>query len=307
MVTNRVFHVLVTNGTTAASIAALTAGQYLIITRTGTVVTAANAGALDGDEEVQIVVAAPDGTRVFSSLIRLKDIKYYNTGNYRAKVEQVTTVAVGTPVVGKQYNIAVINKSDKEILQYRQDKRTYSVEAGEAETSTTLATKFRAKINGDPDAIVVASGTGGNVVLTAKSIASVPSAVGDFPLQYVFEVFAQEIGSTAFDYLKSFGTVTYTTAADFGSGNAWQLRKLEQRGAGYTSGISNFTQFPVGDPGYKSVLGTNYDIFVIGSDDRHDTNVVSQGEWEAPITTYIAVTAGASAGIKGVLDILATK
>lgn len=307
MVTNRVFKVLVTNGTTAASIAALTAGQYLIITRTGTVVTAANAAALDKDEEVQIVVAGPAGDRIFSDLIRLSDIKYYSIGNYRAKVEQVTTVALGTPIAGHQYNIVVINKSDKEILQHRQDKRTYTVEAVEGDTPTTLATKFRAKINGDPNAIVVASGATGNVVLTAKVIANIPSAVGDFPQQYVFEVFSQDVNNTGFEFYKSFGTVTYTTAADFGSGNAYQVRKLEQRGAGYMTGISNFTQFPVGDPLYNSVMGTNYDIAVIGSDDKHDTNVVSQGEWESPITTYIAVTAGASAGIKAILDILATK
>lgn len=304
MVTNRVYKVLVTSGTDGASIAALTAGQYIVTKKDGTKVTAAST--LAPEDEVQVVVATADGSRIASDFIRVKDITAYNKEDYRAKVEQVVTVAVGTPVGGHDYNIVVINKSDKEILQHRQDKRTYTATALEGETATSLATKLRARINGDPDAIVVASGTGGNVILTAKSIASVGNAVGEFPQQYVFEVFAQDVDNAGFGYFSSFGTVTNTTAPDFGSGNFWQIRKLEQRGSGYITGITNKTLFPVGDPLYNSVVGTNYDVFVLENDDEHDTNAVSVGKFKAPISTIIAVTAGASDGIEAILDKIAT-
>jgi hypothetical protein len=55
---------------------------------------------------------------------------------------------------------------------------------------------------------------------------------------------------------------------------------------------------------YLSVSGVSYDTFVIEHDSTHDTNAVNIGKFKAPITTYIAVLAGASSGAGSIGEIL---
>lgn len=300
MVTNRVYKVLVTTGgAAAATVAALTAGGWIIVKKDGTPYVATDTIA-QGDK-FRIVVGAPDGSRVFSDLISLKDVKAYEKQAYRARVEQVVTVTLATPVAGIEYSVSVIDKSDKEILQARQNKRTYTVVAATGDTVTTLGDKFRAQINADPASSVTASGTT-TLVLTAKSVAGTADIVGAFPAQYFFEVFSSSIDNTIYPiaFPTASGTVVYTTAVDYGSGNYAQVRKLEARGAGYT-GVTNFTAFPIEQGQYLSVAGTNYDVYVIEEDHLHDTNVVVEGEKAAPRTTIVAITAGAGTAFEAIL------
>lgn len=291
MVTNRVFKVLATNGVEMTNLADAGAGKFLVIDEAGVTVTTLTV--LDKDAKVQIVVNDAAGQKVFSDGIKIGDIKAYNKEAFRAKVEQVSTVTLATPVVGIEYSISVIDRSDKEILQARQSKRTYNVIAVTGETVTTLGNKFRALINADIASTVIASGTT-TLILTAKVVASNVSIVGDYPAQYFFDVFSSSIDNTVYPiaFVKASGSVALTTAVDFGSGNAYQVRKLEQAGMGY-KGISNRTAFPVRQPVYLSAIGTNYDVYVLESDNSHDSNVVVEGLKQSPISTIIAATAGA--------------
>lgn len=300
MVTNRVYKVLVTTGgAAAATVAALTAGQWIIVKKDGTPFVATDT-IVQGDK-FRIVVGAPDGSRVFSDLITLKDVKAYEKQVYAARVEQVVTVTLATPVAGIEYTISVIDKSDKEILQCRQNKRTYTVVAAAGETATTLGNKFRALINADVASTVAATGTT-TLILTAKSVATVANIVGEFPAQYFFEVFSSSIDNTVYPipFPLASGTVVYTTAPNFGSGNYDQVRKLEQRGIGYT-GVTNRTKFPIPTGNFLSVAGTNYDMYVLEEDHVHDTNVVVEGEKAAARTTIIAITAGQGTAFEAIL------
>lgn len=300
MVTNRVYKVLVTTGgAAAATVAALTAGQWIIVKKDGT--PYAPADTIAAGDKFRIVVGAPDGTRVFSDLISLKDVRSYEKQVYAARVEQVVTVTLATPVAGIEYTISVIDKSDKEILQARQNKRTYSVIAATGETVTTLGDKFRTQINADPASTVTATGTT-TLILTAKSVAGTANYIGEYPAQYFFDVFSTSLDNTVYPiaFPSASGTVVYTTAPNFGSGNFSQVRTLEQRGQGYV-GKTNWTSFPAPSGQYLSVAGTNYDTYVIEEDHIHDTNSVVEGEKAAPRTTYIAITAGAGTAFEAIL------
>lgn len=300
MVTNRVYKVLVTTGgAAAATVAALTAGQWIIVKKDGTPFVATDT--ITQGDKFRIVVAGPDGSRVFSDLISLKDVKAYEKQVYAARVEQVVTVTLATPVAGIQYNVSVIDRSDKEILQARQNKRTYGIVAAAGETVTTLGDKFRAAINADSASTVTATGTT-TLILTAKSVAGVANIVGEYPAQYYFEAFSSAIDNTIYPipFPTASGTVVYTTAPNFGSGTFPQVRTLEQRGIGYT-GVTNRTKFPVEQGEFLSVAGTNYDLYTLEEDHLHDTNAVTSGEVTAPRTTIIAITAGAGTAFEAVL------
>jgi len=292
MVTNRVYKVLVTNGTQMANLADTGAGEYLVIDASGAALTSTSA--LSRNDLIQVVVNDPSGAKVYSDKIRVGDITAYNKQDYAAKVEQVVTITPGTITAGNEYSIAILDKSDKEILQARQAKRTYTVVAASGETATTLNAKFIALINADIASVVTASGTT-TLILTADATASVASLIGEYPAQTVFEASASEIatsGSAPYPFPTAFGTKAATTAANYGSGNFWQVRKLEQRGVGYT-GVTNRTKFPVETANFLSVSGTNYDAVVIEVDNTHDTNSVVAGQVRSPESLVIFVTADA--------------
>lgn len=302
MVTNRVFKVLATNGTAMTNLADAGAGKYLIVKEDLTPVTATTA--LERDEKVMIVVNSQSGAKLYSDKIRVGDINSYVSKPYAAKVEQVVTLTPGTPVAGFEYTIAIIDKSDKEILQHRQSKRTYTVIAGAGETATTLVTKFKDLIAKDVASSIVASGTA-TLVITAKNSLNDVDKLGQYPNQILFDVFASVINpADQFASPSAFGTIAVTAAPSFGSGQFHQLVRLEQDSQGY-KGLTNFTLFPADTFSAGVVAGTNYDVAVIEYDNRHDTNVVVEGEKSAPLTLFIAVTAGASAGIFAILARLA--
>jgi len=301
-ITNRVGKVLVTNGLVAANLADASVGKYLIINQDNITVTSATV--LTPSTKIQVLVNSPSGQKIKSDWITVKDLVSYQKEVFRAKVEGSYTLTPGAPVAGNEYKIIILEKSDREILTYRQAKRTYSVIAAAGETATTLADKFRAKINADPASIVVASGTV-TLILTAKAQASTTNQAGDFNYQFVFDVFATTGALSPASYttdFQKFGTEV-KVQADFGSGNFWQIRKLERELIGHT-GVTNRTLFPFAAGDFSSVSGVNYDTFVIEHDNDHSTNAVNIGKFKAPITTYIAVTAGASAGVGSIGEIL---
>lgn len=288
MVTNRVYKVLVTNGTQMADLSDTGAGEYLVIDASGAALTSTST--LSRNDYVQVVVNDPSGNKVYSDRIRVGDITAYNKQDYTAKTEKIVTLTPGTITAGNEYTVAVINKSDKELLQCRQAKSSYSVVAATGETASTLVAKFVALINADVNSVVTASGTT-TLVLTADAT-NTANLAGEYPAQTVFEVFASEIdNSVSYAFPTAFGTQADTAAPAFGSGNFWQVRKLEQRGIGYT-GVSNRTKFPVETGNFLSVSGTNYDAVVIEVDNTHDTNVVVEGQVKSPESLIIFVNEG---------------
>ena len=297
-VTNRVFKVLVTTGgAQAANIAGLTSGKYIVLKKDGTPYTAGDT--IAAGDTFTVGVGSPNGGIVFGDPIAVKDITAYEKQVYRAKVEQVVTVVADTPVAGTEYSLLVNERSDKEILPMRQAIRRYVIVAVTGETAATLAAKFIARINADPASVVVASGTGANIVLTAKAAPTAANSAGEYDHQNFFSVSTAQ--GDNFGYFTAWGTVTYTTAPDFGSGSFIQVRRLEQRGIGYT-GVTNRTLFPVETGDFLSVAGTNYDVYVIEQQNRHESGVYTIGQVKAPISLIIAVTAGQGTALEAILN-----
>lgn len=296
-VTNRVYKVLVTTGTAAANIAAITAGKFVITKKDGTAYSAADTIAVS--DTFQIVVGDQAGQPVFSDPIAVKDVTSFAKQVFAAKVEQVITVTVGTPVAGTEYSLLVNNRSDKEILPCRQNLRRYTVLASSTDTAITVATSFFNKVNADPASVVTATNpSAGVVVLTAKAVANTTNAVGEYYDQVFFDA---EISSVDLNgYFQTWGTIVYTTAPNFGSGNFYQVRTLEQYGLGYT-GITNRIGFPIDIPNYLSVSGTSYDVYIIESQNKHQSGQVTVGRVETPITTIVAVTTTAAAAFEAIL------
>lgn len=289
----RVDKLLVTNGVEAATVAALAAGNYVGLVHGKT----ANTPLVKGDK-FQIVVEGADGSHKYSDVIKTDDIISVKLEAYAAAVQQVITITFATPVAGQEYAVYVVNKSDKEVLQRRQDKRSYQVIAETGETVTTLGDKFRALINADEASSVVASGTT-TLVLTAKTSPQVANAAGQFPIQNYFDASALVVD--LYGQYQEAGTVVYTTAPNFGSGTFPQVRTLEAYTVGYEGGSLNRTSFPVPVPNYSTVAGTNYDLIVIEYDNNYWSNSVVAGKVDSPITLVLAVTAGATEDLEAFL------
>lgn len=289
----RVDKVLITDGTEAASVAALGPLDYVVLVEG----KAANTP-IDSGDKFQIVVEKSNGLVKYSDRIKADDIVSVRLEEYAAVVEQVVTVVAAAPTAGLEYLLTIVDKSDKEVLQRRQDKRTYQYTAKTGDDAAAVATAFRDKINSDEAAPVVASGSGANIVLTAKAKVTVENAAGQFGLQHYFEVGAQEVN--LYGHYVPYGTITYTTAPNFGNGTYPHVRALEQWSAGYDEGIYlNRTLFPVPQPAYDSVPGTNYDLIVIKYDNVYNTNSVVFGKRVAdPITLVLAVTAGSTGDLE---------
>lgn len=297
MVTNRVFKVLVTTGgSQAANLAAITAGKYCILKKDGTVYSANDT--IAQSDTFTIAVGDPSGNIVFSDSIQVKDITSFAKQVYAASVAQVITVTVATPVAGLEYSLLINDRSDKEILPCRQNLRRYTVLASSADTATTLATAFTAAITADKSSVVTATSSGAAITLTAKTVQNTVNLAGEYYDQYFFDAEISQVDLNG--YFASAGTVVYTTAPGFGSGNFYQVRTLEQRGLGYT-GVTNRTMFPVETGNYLSVSGTNYDVYVIENSNRHATGLETLGDQRSPVTTIIACTAGQGTALEAIL------
>jgi hypothetical protein len=59
--------------------------------------------------------------------------------------------------------------------------------------------------------------------------------------------------------------------------------------------------FPADTPDYLSVLGTNYDVYVIENERKHQSGLSTLGVVSAPISTIIAVTNGATSAFEAIL------
>lgn len=293
MVANKVEKLLVTNGTQAVTVAASTAGQYVALVQ-----GKANNSPIAKGDKFQLAVKKLNGQITYTDTIKADDIVSVRIEDYRARVAQVVTVTVPTPVADDEYVLVVVDKADKEVLQRRMDRQTYSIKAVTGETATTLAAKFRALINADESSHLVASGTAASLVLTAQTDAV--DAAGLPGLQHYFEAFFSHIDVLGNQKsLKS--AVVYTTAPDFGNGTYVQVKEIERFAQGY-EGYLNRTKFPVQlYPSDLSASGT-YDLIVIAYNNKYYTNSTVFGDRVSdPIEIVIAVTAGATTALETLL------
>lgn len=290
MNTNRVDKILVTSGVEAADVASAVAGDYVVLVDG----EAANTP-IEDNYTFRVAVKSLDGSVKYSNSIKGSDIVSAKVEPYAPVVEQVATLTLDQPVAGVEYTVTLVDRSDKEILQRRQDKRSYQVIASDGETATTLAAKVALAINSDQDTFVVATVAAAVVTITAKAKVATANSVGQFGIQHYFEV-GSHVANTRGQY-ESYGTVAYVTAPDFGSGSFGDVRTIEQDSAGY-EGFLNRTQFPVIQPNYDSVAGANYDYLVLEIDNNYWSNSVVAGKVDSPLTLVLAVTAGATSSLE---------
>lgn len=286
MVANKVEKLLVTSGGQAATVAAATAGQYVALVQ-----GKANNTPIEATDKFQLAVRKLNGELTYTDVIKAKDIVSVQVQPYRAPVAQVVTVTFAAPVVGNVYVLSIVDKADKEILQRRQDKRTYSVTAATGETATTLAGKFRALIQADEDATVTAGGTTTALTLTGKT--DPVDAAGIPGLQHYFEVFLY--GQDILGFQSKFGTIANTTAVDFGSGTYVQMKDLERFTKGYEGGSLNRTKFPVEVYPSDLVATATYNQVVIAYDNNYWSNSTVYGKVDSPIEIVIASSGATTA------------
>lgn len=294
MSTNRVDKVLVTSGTEKESVALLAAGDYVVLVDG----KAANTPIVEGDS-FRVAVKSLDDSVKYSNTIHSKDIKSIKVEPYAPVVEQVVTVTMDAPVAGLEYTLTLVDRSDKEILQRRQDKRTYQVVAVDGDTADSIAAKFATELSNDKTTFVTASAAGAVLTITAKAKVTKANAAGQFGLQHYFEV-GCGVADTREQYTK-FGTVAYTVQPDFGSGSYGDVRTLEFESAGY-SGFLNRTLFPVIQPSFDSQIGKTYDYIVIEYDNNYWTNSVVAGKVDSGITLVLAVEAGNTEGLETIFE-----
>lgn len=291
MVANKVEKLLVTNGTQAATVAALTAGQVVTLVQG----KANNTPIVLGDK-FQLAIKKLNGEVQYTDLIKANDILRVHVEAYRAPQNQVSTVTFTAPVVGNVYVLTIVDKADKEILQRRQDKRTYSITAGTGETATTLAAKFAALITADTSASETATSAAAVLTITAKT--DPVDAAGLPGLQHYFEVFLYE--QDALGTQDKFGTIATTQTIDTGSGTYAQVKELERTTKGYEGGSLNQRKFPVEIYPSDLVATGTYDLVVIAYDNNYWSNSTVSGKVDSPIEIVIAVTAGATTALEAV-------
>lgn len=279
MTSNRVDKVLVTSGTQGTSMAALTNGQYIVEVKGKAANTPVTA-----EDEFRISVKAPDGTILHGDWIKAKNISNISKETAVAKVEQVTTVDLGTLEEG-EYNLAIVNTSDRQILTYRQDKRVYTVTVGATPVTADVVADLVDQINKDEASSVIASASGDDLVLTAKSQSDVFDKAGIAGRQVTFKTSFYKVKVFGFNTLQ--GTVTVSTAAVFGKGQGYQVRALEDGQTGY-QGYFNRLLFPVDQYPFGSNVSSTYNIYVIEDIDSHSTNSTVLNLTDSPRTNIIA-------------------
>lgn len=281
MTSNRVDKVLVTSGTQAATIQALTSRQYVVEVK-----GKANNAVVTEDDEFRISVKAPDGTVLHGDWIKAKNITNFSKETAVAKTEQVITVTPGTLQANSEYNLTLVDVSDRTIFSYRQAKRVYNLVTGDTVALPASLTALAAEINSDPASPVTATSTATTLVLTAKSEQDQVDKAGVWGKQIVVKASFYKV-ETFGSQSVSQGTVVTTTAPVFGKGQGYQVRKLEDDQIG-TQGYLNRILFPADQYPYGSEVGTAYNVYVIEDVDQHSTNSVVLNLTDAPRTNIIA-------------------
>lgn len=281
MTSNRVEKVLVTSGTQGSTISALTSRQYVVEVK-----GKANNAVVTADDTFRISVKAPDGTVLQGDWIEAKNISNFSKSAAAAKVEQVVTVTPGTLEANAEYNLTIVDVSDRQIFSYRQAKRVYTLKTGGTVELATSLTALAAEINADQASPVTATATATALTLTAKSQQNVEDKAGIFGKQIVVKVSFYKV-ETFGSQSSLQGTVVTTTAPVFGKGQGYQIKKLEDGQTG-TQGYLNRTHFPADVYPYGAEVGKSYVTYIIEDIDSHSTNSTVLNLTDAPRVNIVA-------------------
>lgn len=212
--------------------------------------------------------------------------------SYRASVEQVTHVgnvgagALAIDVIPFQdYKLTITYIHDTDLYAQQSNQRVFYYTTSATDTQLTIATAFANMINAEDfynaTATVVNNGANYGIELTGQ------------PLE--FEVGLQKYNKMMFEVqLSGFGVtpVTYTTAADLGSGEGEQVAELEWFANGF-DGVINRVHFPAPTGTKDAAIATTYDIIAIEYYDTAEMYAVS-GVKPAKSLLYVALPVNAS-------------
>ena len=206
---------------------------------------------------------------IVSDPINGKYVKSYNGTAYAAKTECTATVAAisGTITAGTEYVLKFIYKDITE--HPGQFTQTYRYVAKSGDTSQSIFNGLRARIAKHTGARISASGTT-TLIATAKPIPSATSKVDSINDMWMVEF------DVRFTYLDSEGNhqlvpaVVTTTAKSQGKGTWESIRDLEKKCMSYR-GVTNFTQFPVIKPDFRTEKGATYTTITIAHETPYMT------------------------------------
>jgi hypothetical protein len=212
--------------------------------------------------------------------------------SYAAPVAQVTHIGnVGAGALAidvlpfTDYKLTIRYTHDDEMYSEQSNKRVFYYTTGASDTQLTIATAFVTAINAEDfynaTALVVNNGANYGIRLTGGAL---DFELGTFPYNVMtFDVQLSGFGVTP---------VTYTTAANLGSGTYEQIAELEWFCNGF-NGVINRVHFPAPTGTQDATSGVTYDILAIEYFDSSENYAVS-GTKPAKKLLYIALPVNAS-------------
>jgi hypothetical protein len=247
-----------------------------------------------GDSPIVYVVQGRGGNNglKWSTPIDGRNVVRATALSYAAPVAQVTHIGnVGAGALAidvlpfTDYKLTIRYTHDSELYSEQSNKRVFYYTTGAADTQLSIATAFANMINAEEyfnaTALVVNNGANYGIRLTGQAL--------DFELgSFKYNVMTFDV------QLSGFGVtpVTYTTAAQLGSGTYEQVAELEWFANGF-NGVINRVHFPAPTGTQDAVSGETYDVLALEYFDASETYVVS-GTKPAKKLLYIALPDGAS-------------
>lgn len=228
----------------------------------------------------------------FSNEIDGKNLISVKGLSFRAGVEQVThvgNVGAGALAIDVQpfedYKLTINYIHDTDLYAQQSNKRVFYYTTSATDTEQSIATAFANMINAEDfynaTALVVNNGANYGIQLTGQALE--------------FEVGLSKYNKMMFEVqLSGFGVtpVTYTTAADLGSGEGEQVAEMEWFANGF-DGVINRVHFPAPTGTQDAVIAETYDIIAIEYFDSSETYAVS-GVKPAKSLLYVAMPDDAS-------------
>lgn len=277
--------------------AGLVLGDLLLVDENGIILDNTTVAAAT---RVRVIRGVGSG-KVQSSSIIVKGTPStrYTSEAYTAPVAQVSTFTALALLPNTQYQLQVVIPQDLPLISNRQNRIIVSLFTG-ATVSTADIDRLVVNFNKQRDTlgIIVASRSGGNLVLTGKTIPTVGIADYEFVrFDCNFVTLTSYNATTGISTNLSLKTAVQAdiiVAALGGKGIAIQVRQLERVALGYSGFTSPREQWFRGPFPYGAVDGVNYDILNVQQ--QISGEGMLQDSKTYPVSTLIATLSGGGQG-----------
>jgi hypothetical protein len=276
--TASVTKVLLTNvkaANTGTSLATIAEGDVLVLNKNMAVLTGTPKVSDAGCDVIYIALGLADGKFELSQPIQLNGVISAKVKPYGAYVKQKSKFTLPAPTAGDVVKVTVIQKDEHRIHVQRQSRRFYEIVAASGETATTLAVKFKDKINADKASCVTATTSGADLILTANSV---PQSYMDTFARILFDAGLSKDGVKLAD-------LVVVDAPSMGNGTPELMQELER-----STFRAQRIAHPIPDVKLKAISGGRYNSLVIMHRNQHNGDF--SGVVSSPMTAFISFETG---------------